>query len=150
MKNKQIMALMAFGIISILGVSVMAYQGNPDVKGPNYSEERHVAIAESFENLDYASWVALMSEDGRHSKVLDLVTEENFATFVSMHNAMISVDKDTANALREELGLSQGRMSGNAGEGRGNGSGQMNKGSGQMNKGSGRMGGHNGDCPYAE
>ena len=140
MKNKQIMAVLAFGMIGLLGTGfVMAYQGDMSVQGPDYSDERHIAMTEAFENLDYAAWSTLMADRG-NSRVTQVITEENFVTFVEMHNAMVSGDSETAQELRAELGLGQGKMSGNNGEGRGSGSGQ---------KGQGRMSGNNGECPYS-
>jgi hypothetical protein len=121
------------GIVSLLLImligSVMAYQGNPKIQGPNYSIERHDAMINAFENNDYDAWQALMTENGRNPRVLEVVNKENFSTFVEMHNAMISGDTDKANELRAELGLGQGQM-----KKRNNQQGQGLKGNGQRNQ----------------
>jgi hypothetical protein len=124
MKNKT-MSVLALGLVALLGVGlVAAYQGDYSVKGPNYSEDRHERMEEAFENLDYDAWVALMSESGRMSRVLDVVNEDNFAIFVAVHEAMKEGDMEKASELRAELGLGVGHMDAN-GFGRGKGMGQM-------------------------
>jgi len=42
-----------------------AYQGDPNVKGPNYSVERHTAMEKAFDNKDYNAWKNLMQGRGR-------------------------------------------------------------------------------------
>lgn len=142
MKNKT-MSIFALGMIALLGVSfVAAYHGDSSVQGPNYSEERHEAMEAVFADLDYDAWVELMSEDGRHPRVLDVVTEDNFATFVEMHEAMEAGDFETADELRVDLGLGLGN---GAGHGKGSGHGKgMGQGSGMRG-----MGQYGGECPYA-
>ncbi|MBR9706575.1 hypothetical protein GOV14_06065 [Candidatus Pacearchaeota archaeon] len=145
MKNKQTLGILALGVIALLGVSlVFAYQGDYSVKGPNYSEDRHEAMETAFENLDYDAWVALMTENGRHPRVVDVITVDNFATFVEAHEAAESGDFELAAELRAELGLGNGQGSRDGtGHKMGN---QMNKGS---RKGTGSRGqGNNGICPY--
>ncbi len=36
--------------------STEAYRGDPNVKGPNYSQERHEAMEKAFEKKDYEAW----------------------------------------------------------------------------------------------
>lgn len=67
-----------------------------------YDEERHEAVEATLEGGDYEAWVALM--DGR-GRVTEVVTEDNFDTFVAMHEAMEAGDMEEAQELREELGL---------------------------------------------
>ena len=102
-----LLALMVVGLVATTGL-VSAYRGDYSVKGPNYSEERHEAMEDAFESLDYSAWYALMTEDGRHPRVVDVVTEDNFATFAKAHEAGENGDYETALALRAELGLSNG------------------------------------------
>ncbi len=109
MKNKKILSVFALGIIALLGVSlVAAYRGDYSVERPNYSPERHTQMEESFDGLDYSTWVALMTVDGRHPRVVDVVTEDNFATFVKAHDAGKSSDVEKAAELRAQLGLRNG------------------------------------------
>ena len=91
MKNKKTLGIMALGVFALLGVSmVFAYQGDYSVRGPNYSDDRHEAMEAAFDDLDYSAWVALMSESGRSPRVLDVVTEDNFGTFVEAHDAAMA------------------------------------------------------------
>jgi hypothetical protein len=137
MKNRKTMSMLTLGIVALLGVSfVAAYQGDYSAEGPNYSEDRHEDMELAFDNLDYDAWAALMAENGRHSRVMEVVNEGNFAEFAEAHEAGKSGDAKRAAELRAELGLGDGQGSRN-GSGFGGGQG-MNKGSMQ---GAG-MGGH--------
>lgn len=105
MENKKMLGVFALGLVALLGVSlVVAYQGDYSVKGPNYSEDRHVMMQEA----DYDAWVVLMTESGRHPRVLDVVTEENFEIFVEAREAGLAGDFERAAELRAELGLGSG------------------------------------------
>jgi hypothetical protein len=101
--------------------------------GPNYTPERHTAMTAAFESKDYAAWKKLMEANTRGGKrVLQVVTEQNFAKFSEMHQLMQDGKITEANAIRQELGLGQkngqGQGKGN-GQGRGMGQGQgMNRG----------------------
>lgn len=109
MENKKIFGLLSLTVIALLGVSfVAAYQGDYSTKGPNYSDDRHEAMTLAFENVDYDAWVALMSESGRHPRVLDIVTADNFDKFVEAHEAGRSGNFDRAAELKAELGLGNG------------------------------------------
>lgn len=109
MKNKKMFSVFALGMIALLGISlVSAYQGDYSVKGPDYSEERSDAMHDAFDNLDYNTWVDLMTESGRSPRVLTVVTEDNFATFVEAHETGEAGDSARALELRAELGLNNG------------------------------------------
>jgi len=136
MKKIVIAGITALALILILGVS-MAYQGNPLIQGPNYSEDRHAAMQVALDGLDYNSWYTLMTVDGRNPRAVQVVNEDNFAIFVQAHEAMESGDLATAQELRSELGL-------NNGTGPKNGTGSMNK---SGHKGMGQR--NNQNCPYA-
>lgn len=138
--NKKIMSVLVISAVFLLSAgAVFAYQGNPEVEGPNYSEDRHAAIQEAFDNVDYDTWLVLMSENSGYSRVLQVVTEDNFAIFVEARNAMLSGNSEYAQELKASLGLGQKNGEGNShskGQGQGQGTGQQ-KGM-QMNS----------DCPY--
>ena len=110
MEKKTMFSLLALMIVGALFLTSMAnaYRGDYSVKGPNYDEERHLAMENAFESLDYDAWKELMTENGRNPRVLDVVTEDNFKTFVQAHQAGINGDSETASALRAELGLNNG------------------------------------------
>jgi len=106
MENKKMLSVFALGLIALLSVSfVMAYQGDYSLKGPNYSEDRHEAMENAFDNLDYDAWVELMTQDGRHPGIIDKVTEDNFETFSQIYEAKKTGDFEKAQQLREELGF---------------------------------------------
>jgi hypothetical protein len=129
MKKTTIFSLLAVMIVGmILSTSlVSAYRGDYSTQGPNYNEERHELMENAFDTLDYDEWYGLMTIDGRHPRVVDVVTEANFATFVQAHEAGVSGDYETAASLRSELGLNngQGPKDGTGfGKNQGNGMGQ--------------------------
>ena len=110
MKHKTIftlLALMAIGIIASSGI-VSAYRGDYSIEGPDYNEERHELIKEAFDSLDYSAWKQLMTEKGRNPRIIDVVNEGNFETFVQAHEAGKNKDYETASRLRAELGLNNG------------------------------------------
>ena len=137
--NKKIMSVLVISAVFLLSAgAVFAYQGNPEVDGPNYSEDRHVAMQEAFDNADYDAWFALMSESSGHSRVLQVVTEDNFATFVEARNAMLSGDSKYAQELKASLGLGQKNGEGNS-HSKSQEQGSRQQRSMQMNS----------ECPYA-
>lgn len=130
---------MIVGLIATTSIS--AYRGDYNVKGPNYTLERHEAMQTAFDARDYETWYELMTEDGRQPRVVEVVTEENFAKFVEAHEAAEYGDLEKAALLRAELGLNngQGPKDGTghrrvSGKGSGKGSGTVN-GSGSREQG---------------
>src|SRR3990167_9645233 len=93
---------LTIGVISVSAGSVMAYQGDPNVKGPYYSVDRHEAMEKAFENKDYNAWKSLMQGRGR---VTQVVTEQNFARFAEAHELAEQGKIQEANQIRQELGL---------------------------------------------
>jgi len=107
---KKIISLLAIGLVALLAIGfVSAYHGDPTVLGPALDEERHLEMQTALENMDYESWSALMQGKGR---VLEVINENNFEQFVEMHNARINGDLETADSIRNELGLGQGTRQG--------------------------------------
>ena len=138
MKNKNtIIALSMFAIIGlILSVSIAsAYRGDYTTEGPNCSDERHDEMELAFEYNDYDAWYSLMTQNDRRPRVVDVVTAENFETFVQAHEAGENGDHETAAQLRTELGLNNGNGPAD-GTGYKNGDGQ-NKGQKMQHKFSG-------------
>jgi hypothetical protein len=82
--------------------AVLAYRGDPTVKGPNYTEERHTAMEKAFEAKDYNAWKTLMAGRGR---VTQVVNAQNFATFAQIHELTEQGKTNEANKIRTELGL---------------------------------------------
>ncbi|OGG11734.1 hypothetical protein A2Z00_01380 [Candidatus Gottesmanbacteria bacterium RBG_13_45_10] len=88
--------------------TVLAYRGDPAVKGPNYTEERHAAMEKAFENKDYNAWKTLTAGRGR---VTQVVNAQNFAKFAEAHELAEQGKTEEANKIRTELGLGYGRTS---------------------------------------
>ena len=110
MKKRAIFGLLTLIVVGLIATTslVSAYRGDYSVQGPNCNEERHELMENAFETLDYDAWLGLMTENGRHPRVVDVVTEDNFETFVQAHEAGIDGDYETAAELRAELGLNNG------------------------------------------
>ncbi|MFH2028857.1 MAG: hypothetical protein ABIJ08_06975 [Nanoarchaeota archaeon] len=76
-------------------------------------EERHAEMEGNRAEMDaaieqgYAAWKSLVEETPRGNHMLEIVNEENFGTFVAMHEAKQNGDIETAKALADELGLEQ-------------------------------------------
>ncbi|MFA6194613.1 MAG: hypothetical protein WC719_02625 [Patescibacteria group bacterium] len=131
--KKTTLGLGALAIIGITGLSasaVFAYQGDPTVKGPNYSADRHTAMEQAFENKDYNAWKNLMTGNGR---VMQVVNEDNFAKFAEAHDLAEQGKTAEAQKIRQDLGLGLNNGSG-SGCGLQNGGG---KGAGRMGAGQG-------------
>jgi hypothetical protein len=93
---------LTLGVMGLSAGSVMAYQGDPAVKGPNYSTERHKAMEKAFENKDYDAWKNLMQGKGRVSQI---VNKDNFSKFAEAHELMEQGKTTEAQKIRQELGL---------------------------------------------
>jgi hypothetical protein len=115
--GKKILTAGALLLVGLLATSaVMAYQGDPSEKGPNFSEERHEEMRDAFDNLDYQSWYDLMTEDGRNPRIVEVITEDNFADFAEANELALNGDLSAMNQFREQFGLGLGGM--RHGEGR--------------------------------
>ena len=87
--------------ITTLTVSALA-SASSETKERFFDRERHLEMAEVFEQGDFESWKAMTSE--RCLKE-DLITEENFDKFVEMKNYLLEGNYEEAQKIREELGL---------------------------------------------
>ena len=101
--------------------TALAYRGDPTVKGPNYTEERHTSMEKAFENKDYNAWKTLMAGRGR---VTQVINAQNFAKFAQAHELAEQGKTDEANKIRAELGLG---LHNGAGMGQGRGYGNMSR-----------------------
>ena len=124
MNKKLVLATVAtVGGLAVTAGTVSAFQGDPSVQGPYYSQERHTAMEQAFENNDYNAWKELMAGKGR---VTQVVTEENFARFAQAHELAEEGKLDEAQQIRRELGLGLRNGGGNS-QGRGQGQGRWAK-----------------------
>jgi hypothetical protein len=96
------MLALALGIFTSFTDKVDAYRGDPAVKGPNYSEEKHTLMQKAFETNDYSAWKNLMQNRGR---VIQIINENNFSKFSEAHKLALSGDIEGAQKIRQELGL---------------------------------------------
>jgi len=94
--------VLGLGIISASTGTALAYRGDPAVKGPNYSVERHEAMTKVFANKDYTGWKNLMAGKGR---VTQVVNQDNFARFAEAHQLALQGKTEEAQKIRQELGL---------------------------------------------
>lgn len=96
-----------------------AHQGDPNVRGPNYTAERHAAMEKAFDNKDYNAWKNLMQGRGR---VTQVVNAQNFAKFAQAHELAEQGKTVEANKIKAELGLG---LQNGTGRGQGMGYGRM-------------------------
>lgn len=127
MKNKKIyisLSILAFVAVISAVVSnyALAYQGDATKQGPNYTAERHEAMEKAMADKDYEAWKALMNGRGR---VTEVINKDNFAKFVEAHNLSEQGKHAESLAIRQELGLGNGKGQGlRNGEGPRNGGGR--------------------------
>lgn len=112
MQKKSIFAIGAFallviGLVLTTGLAT-AYRGDYTTKGPQYNEERYQEMQTAIDTGDYQAWYSLMTEDGRHPRIVDVITTDNFAEFAKAHQAAENGDYETANTIRAQLGLNNG------------------------------------------
>lgn len=124
-------ALMGIGFAMAMTASADTGMGYGAQRG-DCDAEQHEAVEAALEAGDYEAWKELHGDRGR---IASVVTEENFATFVEMHEAMEDGDMEKAQELRTELGLGVRPQDGSGnrggmGDGRGKGAGNMHRGQG--------------------
>jgi hypothetical protein len=93
---------LTLGVIGVSAGTALAYQGDPTIKGPNYSVERYEAMEKAFQNKDYNAWKNLMQGRGRVSQVVD---KDNFSKFAEARELMKQGKTAEAQKIRQELGL---------------------------------------------
>jgi hypothetical protein len=120
-------------------------QFNTMVEHHKAMQEFQSAVETAIDNNDYAAWKAAMENRPQPKAIEDLITTENFPTYVKMQNALKDGDVKTAQTLADELGISPGMGSG-FGKGQGRGE-SMGRGKG-MRQGQGQMAQE--DCPLVQ
>jgi hypothetical protein len=96
--------------VSAISGQVLAYMGDPNVKGPNYTPERHDAMEKAFDNNDYNAWKNLMNGRGR---VTQVINASNFSKFAQAHKLAEEGKTAEAAKIRQDLGLGNGTGMGN-------------------------------------
>jgi hypothetical protein len=127
MKNKILVGIFAFFLISIVAFATItyAYKGDANVKGPNYSEDVHAQLETAIESGDYTAWVKIRQDNNlpMTGRMFQVINADNFDRYAAMHEAMEDGDTATADSIRAELGLGQGMK----GTGKGAGMQSANK-----------------------
>jgi len=103
-KTLIVTGVLTLALAFVFSKSALAYRGDPNVKGPNYTPERHQAMINAFEKKDYNAWKNLMA--GR--PITQKINASNFSKFVEMRNLMLQGKVDEANKIKARLGLGQG------------------------------------------
>jgi hypothetical protein len=95
------------GIAAMTATQAMAFMGDPAARGPMFNEEINAQLQQAIEDRDYESWKSIMEENNlpMNGEMFQVINEENFEQFAQMHEAMQNGDFDTANQIREELGI---------------------------------------------
>lgn len=97
--------------------ATLAYKGDPNVKGPNYTQERHEAMQTAIANKDANAVKQLMQGKGVARRLGEDTTKWN--RFVEMQALQNAGKTEEAKQIRTELGLGLRNGSGN-GQGMGN------------------------------
>ncbi len=103
---------------TLLATQVSAYKGDPNIKGPNYTAQRHDQMEKAFDAGDYNAWKKTMGDQG--GRVMQVINAQNFSQFAKAHQLAEQGKTAEANAIRAELGLGLQNGSG-MGQGKGMG-----------------------------
>ena len=99
--------------------AVNAYRGDANVKGSDYTSERHEAMTQAFESNNYQAWKDAIGD----RPMAQRINKENFAKFTEMHNLRAEGKTEEANQVRAELGFGlrngSGQKAGGTGDGQG-------------------------------
>jgi len=72
--NKLILSCLTGIAVLAIATPALAYKGNPEVQGPNYTPERHEAMEVVFEKNDYHGWLKLM--EGKAIRLKEVITSQ--------------------------------------------------------------------------
>jgi len=86
--------------------STFAYRGDPNVMGPNGTEEQHQAMLQAIENKDFNAWKELHAGKGRIAEVI--TDEEKFSKFLEARQYKLEGNEEAATAIMQELGMGMG------------------------------------------
>ncbi|MCK5491176.1 MAG: hypothetical protein KAI67_05015 [Candidatus Pacebacteria bacterium] len=111
------LSLVMIGVAGLGLSSASAYKGDPTVKSPIYTPERHEAMTQAFENVDVNAWKEARGDMGNSRMTEVINSDENFAKFIEMRELRLAGDIDGVNAIRADLGLGQGMKGGEKGQG---------------------------------
>jgi len=69
--------------------------------------EKREAVTQALKNGDYETWKQAV-ENLERPRITELITEENFDTFIQLYEAKMSGDYETVKELSEEIGFEIG------------------------------------------
>lgn len=108
MKTKIVLGVAAI-TLSLVAIKsftpALAYQGDPAVRGPNYSDARHQINVTAFQKSDYDTWVKNMAGRG----AVRFVTKANFSEFAKAQLAAQNGDRSLLDAFRSRYNWTTGR-----------------------------------------
>lgn len=107
-----VFGMLAATLLAATQNKALAYRGNPNIQGPNCTNERHEAISKAIESGDYETWKSLKQERGRVSQVIN---KDNFAKFAQAYKLAKEGKIEEAAKIRAELGLGLGVNGGSFG-----------------------------------
>jgi len=119
MQNKNILGVISFSLIAVLGISMISAFGFGDRMNFNLSDEertemqaQHEAMQNAIETGNYAEWEALMQE--RIALAEDRINPEVFSEIQERHqqreqirDSIESGDFETAQQLKEQFGIEE-------------------------------------------
>ncbi len=106
---KKITKILASVLVTLtLGTLVFTSVASACDDAADKQAEHFQAVQESVEAGDYDAWQELMSQRGKnakHSKMLEVITEDNFDLLADLMEAKENKDPEAAKEILEELGL---------------------------------------------
>ncbi len=108
--NKLVLASLTGIAVLAIAAPALAYQGNPDIQGPNYTPARHEAMERVFATKDYQGWLKLM--EGKAWRLKEVVnSQEKFVAFSQAHESGVEAMAQfrTENNLGAHRGSGYGR-----------------------------------------
>jgi len=112
MKKTIIAGLSVVTLLASTSTAALAYKGDPNVQGPNYSPERHTAMQAAFDAgaNGFQNWLKLMENKAMRLKQV-ITNSDIFGEFATAHNS----GSDAVTEFRNKYNL------GTAGQGKGQG-----------------------------
>lgn len=109
-KNTVVMSgLMA--LVLGLGVSgtALAYRGDFSRRGPNYTPEFESRMTDIMTHEDYEGWRGLIKEKVGNTKMVEVITKENFSKFAEAWRLAKEGKIREANSIRRQIILDSGQ-----------------------------------------
>lgn len=102
MKKVITTGILAFVLGLVFASKTLAYQGDPNIRGPNCTNGHYEQIQAAIEKKDYYTWKKLMGDRGITRRINN---QQEFNKFAEMKKLILQGKIDEANKIRDELGL---------------------------------------------